>query len=137
MCGARLRNRLSNMKLKLVSAVLLVVVALGIVVQSLDDPEVPLGSALIMVVAALITWLVRNRWGALAAVVACLFLLAALAATGSFEHLVAVRSPFQTVGLWIQTAALAAALVCATAVLVRPKRAASSPTKASAVGEDG
>jgi hypothetical protein len=120
------------MKLKLVAAMLLVATALGIVVQSLGDDEVPIGSAAIMLVAALITWLVRSRWGAVAALVACTFLITALAATGSFEYLVEIQSTSQSVGLWIQTGALVAALPCAIGALLGQSSTGAPPATGEA-----
>jgi hypothetical protein len=105
------------MSLKTLSAVLLVVVALGVLVQSLGDPVVPLGSAVIFLVAAAVTGLVRSRWAAVAAVLATVFLLAVTVGVGSVEYLVVVQEPLRTLGLWIQTAAAILALACAIAVL--------------------
>lgn len=105
------------MSSKTLSAVLLVVVALGVVVQSLGDPVVPLGSAVIFLVAAAVTGLVRSRWAAVAAVLASVFLLAVTVAVGSVDYLVVVREPLQTAGLWMQTVAALLALACAIAVL--------------------
>jgi hypothetical protein len=107
------------MSLKTWSAVLLVVVALGVLVQSLGDPVVPLGSAVIFLVAAAVTGFVPGRWAAIAALLASVFLCAVTVVVGSVEYLVVVREPLQTVGLWIQVLAAVGALICASAVLSR------------------
>lgn len=124
------------MSLKTLSAVLLVVVALGVVVQSFDDPEVPLGSSVIFLVAAAITGFVRSRWAAIAAVVACVFFFAVTIGIGSVEYLVVVLAPFQTVGLWIQTIAGILALICAISVLFRREKAGAVQVETAHVVED-
>lgn len=106
------------------SAVALLVAAVGIVVQILggaEYPTVPPG-IIILVVTAGIVWFVPWRWAPVVAVLAGLFLVVGLFTADQASRLVEVDTALDTTGLWIQMVAVIVAVATAVPAMARPGR---------------
>jgi hypothetical protein len=105
----------------------LLAAAVGIVVQILggaEYPAVPPG-ILLLVAAAGTVGFVPWRGAPVAAIVAALFLVIGLFAADQATRLVNVDTVLDTLGLWIQTAAVVVALIAAVVAIVNPRPASS------------
>jgi hypothetical protein len=94
------------------AALALVVAAAGIVIQIAgghDYPVVPPG-LVILVAAAGVVWFGSSRWVPLVAVVVGLFMVLGLFAADQAPRLVDPDTALDTIGLWIQLLAVAAAI---------------------------
>lgn len=115
--------------LRTLSAVALLIAALGIVLQILggaDYPAVPPG-VIILVVAAGIARFVPWPWAPIAAVLVGLFMIIGLFAADQASRLVEVNTALDTAGLWIQSVAVVAASVTAVLAMLRPSVPPSRP----------
>lgn len=95
------------------SAVALLVAAVGIVLQVLggaDYPTVPPG-LLILVVAGGFVWFAPWRWAPVVALAVGLFMVVGLFVADQAERLIDVESALDTTGLWLQMFALVASTI--------------------------
>ncbi len=111
---------------KALTAFALLIAAVGIYVQIAggnvpDYPAVPPG-VIILIAAAAIVWFVPWRWAPVAAILVALFMTFGLFAADQATRLIEVDTVLDTLGLWIQTVAVAVALVTAVVALARPRR---------------
>ncbi len=109
------------------AALALAVAAAGIVIQIAgghDYPVVPPG-LVILLVAAGVVWFVSSRWVPLVAVVVGSFMVLGLFAADQAPRLVDPDTALDTIGLWIQLLAVAAAIGAGVLAVVDARRNAT------------